>query len=99
MPAGDLDRPFGIAGFAAAAFAREGAWGTAVAVAPDGAIVAVGGAIEAGAQAFAIARFRPDGLADDTFGDGRPAPGCVLVRFPDARQQEARAVLIPLPRA
>lgn len=70
---GRLDTSFGSGGVVTTAFGPEGEdWADAVAVQGDGSIV-VGGTARlsaAGADAMALARYRPDGALDLTFGSG-----------------------------
>lgn len=65
---GDLDVTFGGDGKVHTQWPTADAWGTDVAVQPDGAIVVVGGA----GGKFALARFGPHGALDTSFGgDGK----------------------------
>ena len=71
-PNGLLDPSFGTAGKAIVAFDRGGSnydWASAVALQPDGKIVAAGAAIStAHGYDFAVARLNPNGLLDPSFG-------------------------------
>jgi uncharacterized delta-60 repeat protein len=73
LPDGAVDRSFGIEGVVTTDFG-VGAGAEDVAVGPDGSIVAAGGA----GGRFAVARYRPNGRPDPTFGDG----GTVTTGFP-----------------
>jgi uncharacterized delta-60 repeat protein len=87
---GDLDLHFGTEGVATAVFSG-GAFATAVAVQPDGAIVAVGAtAGRSGTGEFAVARFLPDGSLDPSFGDA----GLVKTAIRGGHGDEARSVAI-----
>jgi uncharacterized delta-60 repeat protein len=74
---GDLDSSFGGDGKVLTTFGPSGdpasAASEAIAVQPDGKVVAAGGAIASdGDRAFALARYNVNGSLDDTFGgDGR----------------------------
>ena len=71
--AGDLDGTFGTGGKVTTDFAGNGDEARAVALQPDGKIVAAGGALGATVD-FALARYGPDGTLDTTFGaDGKVA--------------------------
>jgi uncharacterized delta-60 repeat protein len=67
--AGGLDGAFGTGGTVTTDFAGNGDEARAVAVQPDGKIVAAGGALGATVD-FALARYRADGTLDPTFGTG-----------------------------
>ncbi|HEX8857895.1 MAG TPA: Ig-like domain-containing protein [Actinomycetes bacterium] len=67
--AGDLDGTFGTGGKVTTDFAGNGDQANAVALQPDGKIVAAGGALGTTVD-FALARYRPDGTLDTTFGSG-----------------------------
>jgi uncharacterized delta-60 repeat protein len=63
---GRLDRSFGRGGIVVSDLAPDGELSAEdVALQPNGAIVAVGG----GSGSFVVARYRPDGQLDGTFGD------------------------------
>jgi uncharacterized delta-60 repeat protein len=65
---GDLDPSFGTGGTVTTAFGTSGTSAYAIALQGDGKIVAAGGT---GLQdAFALARYNPDGSLDKTFGTG-----------------------------
>src|SRR6185312_12779398 len=85
--AGDLDGAFGTGGTVTTDFAGNGDEARAVAVQPDGKIVAAGGALGATVD-FALVRYRPDGTLDATFGTG----GKVTTDFGSAEQAFAVAV-------
>ena len=87
---GELDPSFGDGGTVTTAF-PIGSFATAVAVQPDGKIVAVGAAAGASIDGgFAIARYEPDGDLDETFGDG----GTVVTPIAGGNGDEARSVAI-----
>jgi uncharacterized delta-60 repeat protein len=88
-PDGELDRSFGDQGTA------QLPWGTwsrpALAVAGDGSVVAAGGSVGAdGLLRFAVARLRPDGRADPSFGED----GVVFAAGPSAGGSAATAVAL-----
>jgi uncharacterized delta-60 repeat protein len=67
---GSLDPSFGEAGKVVTNFGSDKASGaTAVAIQPNGRILAVGFAGSGGSRDFALARYRPNGTLDTTFGD------------------------------
>lgn len=94
---GVLDASFGMGGFAQATFAGAG-FSTddearAVAVAPDGRIVAAGRSQAGGRSSLAVACFRPNGTLDDSFG----VRGRAILSLADAaapNQHEAAALAI-----
>src|SRR5262245_12272309 len=65
-PDGSLDRSFGACGTTTTAFATD-AYAHAVALQPDGKIVVVG---QVSYSTLALARYRPDGSLDPSFGSG-----------------------------
>ena len=67
LPNGTLDNTFGFSGFNVIDFMGGPDYGYAVAVAPDGKIVIAGGAFNGVNQVVGVARFGPDGVADNTF--------------------------------
>ena len=69
-PNGRLDRSFGNGGIVVSYLADGWLDAQAVALQPNGAIVAAGG----GAGSFVVARYRPDGRLDATFGDHGQGP-------------------------
>lgn len=78
--ASDLDASFGINGFAVTAFDGGASGAAAVAVQPDGKIVAAGSAYAPATKSdFALVRYNPDGSIDTTFGPG--ANGTVTSDF------------------
>ena len=85
--AGDLDGAFGTGGKVTTDFAGNGDEARAVALQPDGKIVAAGGALGATVD-FALARYGPDGTLDPTFGAG----GTVATDFGSGEQAYAVAV-------
>jgi uncharacterized delta-60 repeat protein len=74
-PNGSLDRSFGNGGIVTTNF-PEGSYASAVALQPDGKIVAAGTVFvnfipgESSNTDFALARYNPDGTPDATFGNG-----------------------------
>jgi uncharacterized delta-60 repeat protein len=74
-PNGSLDRSFGNGGIVTTTF-PEGSYASAVALQPDGKIIAAGTVFvdfiigESSNTDFALARYNPDGTADTTFGNG-----------------------------
>lgn len=64
---GTFDQSFGVGGRVLLPIGDGAAQGAAVAEA-DGAVVVVGGLVEAGTSKFFVAKFRPDGTRDATFG-------------------------------
>jgi uncharacterized delta-60 repeat protein len=85
--AGGLDDTFGTGGKVTTDFVGNGDQATAVAIQPDGKIVAAGGALGTTVD-FALARYRPDGTLDTTFGAG----GKVRTDFGSCEQAFAVAV-------
>jgi uncharacterized delta-60 repeat protein len=70
-PNGFLDRGFGIAGTATTAISSVDSSAYALALQPDGKIVAAGYAVfAADDNVFALARYNPDGSLDPSFGTG-----------------------------
>lgn len=70
---GDLDKTFGTGGKVVTGFELPAAHANAIALQPDGKIVAAGWLFNlTGILGFAVARYNPDGSLDPTFGlDGR----------------------------
>ena len=68
--AGMLDPSFSGDGIATASFGTTYALGHDVAVLADGSVIAVGGNGFSSPPSFALAKFRPDGSPDPTFGSG-----------------------------
>lgn len=79
LPNGTLDANFGVGGIVTTDFAGAPDTAFAILVRPDGRMVAAGNASVAGASAFALAQYLPDGTLDSTFG----ANGRVLMDIPD----------------
>ena len=67
LPNGTLDNTFGFSGFNVIDFLGGPDYAQAVAVAPDGKIVIAGGAFNGVNQVVGVARFGPDGVADNSF--------------------------------
>jgi uncharacterized delta-60 repeat protein len=78
--AGDLDPGFGTGGKVTTDFAGGPDEAFAVAVQPDGKLVAAGGTAGPGLGNFALARYNPDGTLDASFGTG----GLVTTSFGEA---------------
>src|SRR2546423_12058842 len=77
---GGLDSSFGNGGTVTTDFGGAGV-ATAVALQPDGKLVAVGaGAVGSDQLGFAVARYNDDGTLDQGFGPG----GTVSTRFTDS---------------
>src|SRR6266567_387508 len=79
-PNGSLDRSFGKGGIVTTSFPGQGSYAFAVALQPDGKIIAAGTDFVNFSQKdssntdFAVARYNPDGTPDTTFsGDGQVA--------------------------
>ncbi len=66
---GSLDPGFGTGGTVTTDFAAGTDGARAVAIQPDGKIVATGAAFVAGNDNFAVARYHPNGSLDNTFGE------------------------------
>jgi uncharacterized delta-60 repeat protein len=66
---GSLDATFGIGGKVTTDFGQWD-WATAIAIQPDGKIIAAGTGGTASNRDFALARYSPDGSPDVTFGVG-----------------------------
>ena len=87
---GRLDQSFGVAGKATAALDPGGDGAQAIALQPDGKIVAAGSVIHNNfTVAFALGRFNSDGSLDQTFGDH----GSVQTTFGDSAAQGDDVVL------
>lgn len=68
---GSLDASFGVGGKATADFLGGSDWINAIALTPEGKIVAAGGTLLTdNTIRFALARFMPTGALDNSFGDG-----------------------------
>ncbi|MGI8683964.1 MAG: Calx-beta domain-containing protein [Acidimicrobiales bacterium] len=70
---GTLDPGFGVNGVVVTDFAGDSDVAAALAVAPDGSIVVAGQTATSGGSEFAVARYRPDGTLDPSFGTGGKA--------------------------
>jgi uncharacterized delta-60 repeat protein len=89
-PDGSLDPGFGVAGIALTKI-RSPAEVHALVRQPDGKLVAAGGAPgDTGHHRFTLARYRPDGSLDPTFGPG----GIVQARFGTGLGAEARDLIL-----
>jgi uncharacterized delta-60 repeat protein len=87
---GRLDQSFGVGGKATAALDPGGDGAQAIALQPDGKIVAAGSVIHNNfTVAFAVGRFNSDGSLDQTFGDH----GSVQTTFGDSAAQGDDMVL------
>lgn len=91
---GALDTTFGKGGIVRVAASGEGDWLEDLVVAPDGRIVAVGGAMVAGSSRFLVVRLTVDGRLDPTFGGdgivttvlaGREGSAETVTLLPDGR--------------
>ncbi|WP_137993702.1 DUF11 domain-containing protein [Streptomyces vilmorinianum] len=90
-PDGSLDTTFGGDGIVTTDFGTDNDEGRAVALQPDGKIVAVGGSTNWGGNgAWAAARYHPDGSLDTGFGDG----GRVLTEIDVDAIETAEAVVV-----
>ena len=67
---GTLDESFGDGGLVTTIFSTQNDFGQGMALQPDGRIVVVGQRSNNLNPDFAVARYRPDGRLDTTFGDG-----------------------------
>jgi uncharacterized delta-60 repeat protein len=88
-PDGTLDPSFGTGGKVTTGFAGGFAGARALALQPDGKLVAVGMVETAMTRAFALARYNPDGTLDPTFGIG----GKVTSDLPGSKAEAAAVVL------
>ncbi len=92
---GTLDTSFGSGGLVRTTFGSEGCYASALALQPDGKIIAAGtkyihfSSDESSDTDFGLARYNPDGSLDSTFGNG----GLVATDF-HQRNDDALAVLI-----
>ena len=87
---GDVDPSFGVAGKVESPYEQRSQEILALAIQPDGKIVAVGSFWPSeGAQSFLVARYNVDGSLDATFGSG----GRTIWQF-DATGSSAHAVAI-----
>jgi uncharacterized delta-60 repeat protein len=66
---GTFDNSFGVSGAQKSNLFNENESANAIAIQPDGKIVAVGDRYANNVSMFAAARFNPDGMLDNTFGD------------------------------
>ena len=85
---GELDSSFGAGGKVNTDILESDDEAKAVALQPDGRIIAAGSIWNGGAQDFALIRYLPDGSLDSTFGIG----GKVTTRFPTASYINAIAL-------
>jgi len=89
---GQLDPTFGAGGKVIAALDAGGDGLAAIALQPDGRIVAAGSVLHDNWQlAFLLARFNPDGTLDSNFGSG----GVVVTNFGDSTAAASSLVLQP----
>lgn len=70
MPNGSADMSFGVGGLAIVPFSSATDIGFAVAVQPDGKVVAAGFGSNGLNNDFAVVRLNPNGTPDETFGEG-----------------------------
>ncbi len=89
---GALDAGFGSGGKVTATFGPTSDFAGAVAVQPDGKIVLAGasGVPQQRDEAFALARFKPDGSLDSGFGSA----GMVTTRFASPGDEAAQALVL-----
>ena len=85
--AGELDASFGVGGKVRTTFGSDGGLGRAVAIEPDGKIVAAG---FTESDDFAVARYDPDGSLDQSFGSG----GKVVTDFDNSSADIALAAAL-----
>jgi uncharacterized delta-60 repeat protein len=85
-PAGALDPVFGTGGIVLTKFGNNSAAADAIAVQPDGKIVAGG----ASGTSFALARYNPTGLLDSSFGTS----GTLITSFGSGGQANVSATLL-----
>jgi uncharacterized delta-60 repeat protein len=90
---GTLDPSFGTGGTVTTDFGGSSAEVRALAVQPDGKIVAAGGVFVNGIADFALARYNPDGSLDASFGRGGTASS--PFDFPGSFDQVGGVVLQP----
>jgi uncharacterized delta-60 repeat protein len=90
---GTLDPSFGTGGMVTTDFGGSSAEVRALAVQPDGKIVAAGGAFVSGISDFALARYNPDGTLDGSFGIGGTATS--PFDFPGSFDQVSGVVIQP----
>jgi uncharacterized delta-60 repeat protein len=90
-PNGSLDPTFGNGGKVSTDFNGGQDFASAIALQPNGKIIAAGGAgpQQTGANDFGLVRYNPNGSLDPTFGNG----GLVITDF-DARFDNARDVVL-----
>ncbi|HMA37944.1 MAG TPA: S-layer homology domain-containing protein [Chloroflexia bacterium] len=105
-PGGVLDPAFGHAGLVTTAFPAGRDRAAALALQPDGRIVAAGQTNDDQSAAFAVARYTPDGRLDPTFGNlgqvttlllGSGDAAHAVTLQPDGRILVAGGALAPLP--
>lgn len=87
---GELDPSFGTAGWALVPFPGSGVNLTALALQPDGKIVAAGSLIRGSYFYFLLVRLLPGGILDTTFGRS----GVVVTAHPGALRDQAFAVAL-----
>ena len=96
LPNGKLDRSFGDGGIVTSSFPGQGSYAFAVALQPDGKIIAAGtdfvafSGDDSSNTDFAVARYNTDGSPDTTFGGGS---GQLTTDF-DGFNDDAFAILI-----
>jgi uncharacterized delta-60 repeat protein len=73
--AGKLDRSFGHGGSVTTDFGSDADYAYGMKIQPDGKIVVAGWTTAAGGGRVALARYRPDGVLDPTFGSGGKVVG------------------------
>src|SRR5688572_30516407 len=95
---GSLDGTFGDGGLVRTPFLAQGGAITALALQPDGKIVAAGGVRDGGDSRFALARYCADGRLDDGTTCGAPGfgdRGKVITRFGDGPDAAYTVTLAP----
>jgi uncharacterized delta-60 repeat protein len=100
LPNGSLDPAFGSGGIVRTSFSSSSVAALAIALQPDGKIVAAGGGVlnnEPGGGAFnvsAMARYNPDGSLDQTFGSGGKVLPAANLIFDLALQADGKIVAV-----
>jgi uncharacterized delta-60 repeat protein len=88
-PNGRLDRTFGVGGLVTTTFPGISSYGNAITVRSDGKFVVCGTSVDAmNVRSFALARYRPGGGLDGTFGTG----GRIETGFPGQDDAYCQAV-------
>jgi uncharacterized delta-60 repeat protein len=104
---GSLDPTFGNKGKVTTDFETQDDAIRALAIQPDGKIIAVGRAMVSGSTDFALVRYNPDGSLDPTFGNNGKVTtafgtgyerGLTIVLQPDGKAVVAGSVYVDTPR-